>query len=134
MAPSEWKSMGGEICSDCSKCRQSEWSLATYLGRDQTNIKFKQHWETWFTQEDVDGIVANGLNTLRVPLGFWIVEDIVDKSLEPYAQGGLDELVWPKSVIRDPWPDEVHCFRFEDLRCSNKPGSTFFSITMPSRA
>lgn len=50
-------------------------------------------WNSWLTQADVDGMVAAGLNTIRVPLGFWIIEDIVDKSHEPYAEGGLDELV-----------------------------------------
>jgi len=50
-------------------------------------------WEMWPTQADVDGMVATKLNTIRIPLGFWIIEDIVDKSHEPYAEGGLDELV-----------------------------------------
>jgi glucan endo-1,6-beta-glucosidase len=62
MFPSKWLAMGGQFCSSCNLCRQSEWSLAEYLGREQTNAVFKEHWETWFTQEDVDGIVAAGLN------------------------------------------------------------------------
>lgn len=41
----------------------------------------------------MSGIAAAGLNTVRIPVPFWIVEDIVDRSREPYAQGGLDELV-----------------------------------------
>lgn len=109
MSPNEWIAMGGELCSDCGKCRKSEWSLANYLGREQTNAAFQKRqwhvpvhnssliyfadWQTWLTQEDVDGIVAAGLNTVRIPLGFWVIEDIVDKTHEPYAEGGLDELV-----------------------------------------
>jgi aryl-phospho-beta-D-glucosidase BglC (GH1 family) len=96
--------MGGQECNDCSACRQSEWSLATYLGREKTNEVFKQRWyhfsagfhllmnitrtadwESWLTQDDVDGMVAAGLNTVRIPLGFWIIEDIVDESHEPYV-------------------------------------------------
>jgi hypothetical protein len=50
-------------------------------------------WESWLTQSDVDGMVEAKLNTIRIPTGFWIIEDIVDASHEPYAQGGLDELV-----------------------------------------
>lgn len=50
-------------------------------------------WQDWLTQDDVDEIAAAGLNTVRIPLGFWIVDDIVDKTHEPYAEGGLDELV-----------------------------------------
>lgn len=41
----------------------------------------------------MDEIAAAGLNTVRLPLPFWIVEDIVDRTHEPYAEGGLDELV-----------------------------------------
>jgi len=43
-------------------------------------------WESWLTQDDVNGIVAAGLNSVRVPLGFWIIEDIVDYSHEFYAR------------------------------------------------
>jgi hypothetical protein len=95
MSPSKWLAMGGEFCvgGDCSICRSSEWSLANYLGREETNAVFQTHWESWLTQADVDGMVAAKLNTVRVPLGFWIIEDIVDKSHEPYAEGGLDELI-----------------------------------------
>lgn len=50
-------------------------------------------WQTWLTQEDVDGMAAANLNSIRVPLPFWIIEAIVDQTHEPYAQGGLDELV-----------------------------------------
>ena len=45
------------------------------------------------TQDDVDGMVAAGLNSVRIPVGFWVIEDIVQRSNEPYAEGGLDELV-----------------------------------------
>jgi len=82
-------------------------------------------------------MVAAGLNSVRVPLGFWIIEDIVDQNHEPYAenniglftirsheslvcsyaQGGLDELVrvcyglflqiGPKPSDPDPRPKHV---------------------------
>ncbi|KZO99801.1 glycoside hydrolase family 5 protein [Calocera viscosa TUFC12733] len=93
MSPGEWESMGGQVCDDCSTCRASEWSLATYLGQEKTNEVFTQHWETWFTQTEVDEMVRLQLNTVRIPLGFWIVEGIVDRSHEPYAQGGLQQLI-----------------------------------------
>ena len=46
-------------------------------------------WESWLTQDDVDGMVAAGLNSVRIPLGFWIVEDIVDTSHEHYPRLSL---------------------------------------------
>ena len=103
MNPDEWLKMGGQFCAggDCSICRQSEWSLSTYLGQKATNAVFKGHWESWLVQDDVDGMVAAGLNAIRVPLPFWIIEDIVDRSHEPYAQGGLDELIRGLTMFRD---------------------------------
>jgi hypothetical protein len=41
----------------------------------------------------VDKLISYGLNTVRVPLGFWIIEGIVDRSAEPYAQGGIKQLI-----------------------------------------
>jgi aryl-phospho-beta-D-glucosidase BglC (GH1 family) len=101
MAPGEWKSMGGEYCGDCSKCIQSEWQLANSLSQDQTNKVFQKHWESWFTQADVDAIVSFNLNTVRIPLGFWIVEGIVHRDVEPYAEGGLIELVRGLNMLRE---------------------------------
>jgi aryl-phospho-beta-D-glucosidase BglC (GH1 family) len=48
---------------------------------------------SWFTQADVDQLVAAGINTVRIPLGFWIVEPLVDRSIEFYPKGGLGQLV-----------------------------------------
>jgi len=101
MTPDRWTSMGGEFCSDCSQCRQSEWSLAKHLGPAQTNAVFQKHWREWFTQADVQAMVAANLNTIRIPLGFWIIEDIVDRATEPYAQGGLDALIQGLNWIKD---------------------------------
>ncbi|KAF8307358.1 glycoside hydrolase [Clavulina sp. PMI_390] len=100
MTPARWIAMGGEINSSCSQYRMTEWKLATYLGQEQTNAVFKQHWETWFTQTDVDAIVAAGLNTVRIPLGFWLVEDLCNRPAEPYAEGGLDELIRGLTLLK----------------------------------
>ncbi|CAE6429665.1 unnamed protein product [Rhizoctonia solani] len=47
---------------------------------------------TWFTEKDVDAIVAAGLNTVRIPVGYWIVESLVDRSTEYYPRGGMKYL------------------------------------------
>ncbi|CAE6351107.1 unnamed protein product [Rhizoctonia solani] len=66
--------------------------LVKKLGQTQADKVFKEHWSTWFTQEDVDAIAAAGLNTVRIPLGYWIIEDLVDRNTEFYPQGGLEYL------------------------------------------
>ncbi|KAF8343125.1 glycoside hydrolase [Cantharellus anzutake] len=108
--PGKWIAMGGEICNDCSKCRMSEWSLSNYLGRNKTNQVFQEHWANWLTQDDVNAIVNAKLNTVRIPIPFWVVEDIVDNTTEPYAQGGLDELIRGLEMFRKAgiWVILVH--------------------------
>jgi len=91
MAEQEWKNMGGQNCSDCSTCIRSEWSLNKAYPKTADAL-FKKHWETWFTQSDVDQLVELGINTVRIPVGFWIVEALVDRQTEFYARGGLLQL------------------------------------------
>jgi len=91
MAEQEWKDMGGEQCSDCSTCIRSEWALTKAFPHTADQL-FAKHWSSWFTQADVDQLVAAGINTVRIPLGFWIVEPLVDRSIEFYPKGGLGQL------------------------------------------
>ncbi|KAG5728664.1 hypothetical protein E4T56_gene4893, partial [Termitomyces sp. T112] len=53
MLPAEWIAMGGEQCDDCSTCIDSEFALAKAYP-DTVDEKFKKHWESWFSQDDVD--------------------------------------------------------------------------------
>ncbi|KAG8759621.1 hypothetical protein FRC12_009716 [Ceratobasidium sp. 428] len=92
MLPNEWQAMGGEICDDCSTCAATEFALTQKLGQTQADKVFAKHWETWFTQEHVNAIADAGLNTVRIPLGYWIIESLVDRSTEFYPRGGLPYL------------------------------------------
>ncbi|EJD41194.1 glycoside hydrolase family 5 protein [Auricularia subglabra TFB-10046 SS5] len=91
MSPQAWLAMGGQDCGDCSTCIRSEFDLAKSLGRDTDRV-FRQHWDTWFNQSDINRIVAAGLNTVRIPLGYWLVEPLVDRATEFYPRGGIKAL------------------------------------------
>ncbi|KAF9454435.1 glycoside hydrolase family 5 protein [Macrolepiota fuliginosa MF-IS2] len=91
MLPQEWIDMGGQQCDDCSQCIASEFEFAKAFP-DTVDAKFNVHWNTWFNQSDVDELARLGINTVRVPLGYWIVEDLVDRSTEFYPRGGLKQL------------------------------------------
>ncbi|KAG1747935.1 glycoside hydrolase family 5 protein [Suillus paluster] len=92
MLPQGWLDMGGESCStNCSTCISTESSFAKAYP-DTVDATFADHWDTWFTQNDVDKLKAAGINTVRVPLGYWIVEALVDRSHESYPRGGLNYL------------------------------------------
>ncbi|KDN33673.1 hypothetical protein RSAG8_13236, partial [Rhizoctonia solani AG-8 WAC10335] len=94
MLPNEWvDKMGGERCdADCSSCAASEFGLVKKLGQEKADQVFAEHWATWFTEKDVDEIVAAGLNSVRIPLGYWIVESLVDRQTEYYPRGGMKYL------------------------------------------
>lgn len=68
----------------------SEFDCMLRLGQEGGNAAFKKHWETWVTEQDMDKMKEYGLNTIRVPVGYWMVEDTVDKNSEHFPQGGLE--------------------------------------------
>lgn len=50
------------------------------------NAAFKQHWSSWITPDSVQAVHDAGLNTIRIPIGYWSFTDIVDSS-EPFPDG-----------------------------------------------
>ncbi|KAI0630906.1 glycoside hydrolase family 5 protein [Trametes polyzona] len=100
MLPAEWTAMGGEICDTCSDCIMSEFPLVQ-AHPDTADELFQKHWSTWMTQEHVDGLADAGINTVRIPLGYWIVEQLVDRQTEFYARGGIKQLQRGLRQLRD---------------------------------
>ncbi|KAF8238144.1 glycoside hydrolase family 5 protein [Tricholoma matsutake] len=91
MLPAEWIAMGGERCSDCSTCISSEFAFVQAYPTT-ADAAFNKHWNTWFNQSDVDELASLGINAVRIPLGYWIVEALVDRKTEFYPRGGLAQL------------------------------------------
>ncbi len=71
MAGDEWSSMGCAGLND-------EWQCVQSLGQEQADAAFAKHWDSWTTQDDISKIKSYGLNTIRIPVGFWIKEDLVN--------------------------------------------------------
>lgn len=55
--------------------------------RETGNQKFETHWKTWINADSVQSAYDVGLNTIRIPIGYWSYTDIVDQSSEPFADG-----------------------------------------------
>lgn len=86
---------------DVDKARQGEYVTMQALGHEKGDPQFHQHRETWITRDDIEEIASYGLNTVRVPVGFWIVnEDLstfhteVSQVYAPHALQFLDELIF----------------------------------------
>lgn len=85
IAESSWSKMG------CDK-QKSEFDCVSSLGQDKADKAFAQHWNTWITKDDISQMKQYGLNTIRVPVGYWMKEDIVDRDSEHFPKGGFEYL------------------------------------------
>ncbi|KAG0570236.1 hypothetical protein KC19_6G146700 [Ceratodon purpureus] len=81
MMGDEWRSMGCDGRNDEFQCVQA-------LGQAAADAAFQRHWGSWITQDDINQIKSNGLNTVRIPLGFWIHEALVRPG-ELFPRGGF---------------------------------------------
>ncbi|KPM38233.1 Glucan endo-1,6-beta-glucosidase B [Neonectria ditissima] len=84
MAEDEWKTMGCGSTND-------EWACAKAIGQDAADTAFTKHWASWTTKSDISQIASLGLNTVRIPVGFWIRESLIEEG-EYYPRGGLKYL------------------------------------------
>lgn len=78
-----------EACGDASNTNPSEADcMANVYGNDPDagNDKFESHWSTWITTDDIQSIYDAGLNTIRIPIGYWSNEAIV-RSDEVHPNG-----------------------------------------------
>ncbi|KAN0070042.1 Glycoside hydrolase superfamily [Elaphomyces granulatus] len=82
MSNTTWNNMG---CGDSA----SEFDCVKLLGQDKANAAWAQHWDSFITQDDIQRMTSYGLNTIRVPVGYWMREDLVDRSTEYFPEGGL---------------------------------------------
>ncbi|KAK0512328.1 hypothetical protein JMJ35_005456 [Cladonia borealis] len=85
MASNEWNEMG------CGSTK-SEFDCVSQLGQANANSAWAEHWSTWTTKDDITEMQSYGLNTIRIPVGYWIREDLVYSNSEHFPQGGLQYL------------------------------------------
>ncbi|KAF2644500.1 glycoside hydrolase [Massarina eburnea CBS 473.64] len=77
----EWGTMGcwyNENGEDKKRC--SEFDCVSSLGQSVANQRFNEHYARWITPDDIQRIHDAGLNTIRIPIGYWSFPDIVDSS------------------------------------------------------
>ncbi|KAF6169334.1 hypothetical protein GIB67_028754 [Kingdonia uniflora] len=53
-------------------------------------FEFQNHWNTYIVEEDFKFISENGLNAIRIPVGWWIARDPAPP--KPYVGGSLQAL------------------------------------------
>uniref|UniRef100_H3H1Y9 glucan 1,3-beta-glucosidase n=1 Tax=Phytophthora ramorum TaxID=164328 RepID=H3H1Y9_PHYRM len=72
---------------------RGEYTVMKYLGKAKGTAAFEEHRKTWITEADISAIAHTGvLNTVRVPVGHWIIRDATTSpgtEADMYAPGGL---------------------------------------------
>ncbi|KAF3056685.1 putative glucan endo-1,6-beta-glucosidase B [Trichoderma lentiforme] len=72
-----------------------------YMGskRATGNTKFQNHYRDWINPATVQSVHDVGLNTIRIPIGYWSYNAIVDTASEPFADGNL-QLPYLDAVVQ----------------------------------
>ena len=74
----------------------SEFDCVSHLkksvGQAGANAAFQEHWRTWITEADFNEMQAYGLNTVRIPVGYWMMESIIFEDSENFPRGGVEYL------------------------------------------
>lgn len=94
--------MASTIFSGFGCNSKSEFDCASSLNdQAKADADFQSHWGSWISADDFKKMASLGLNTVRIPVGYWFLESIVDSS-EHFPRGGeryLDQAVqWAKDA------------------------------------
>ncbi|GJC95730.1 endo-beta1,6-glucanase [Colletotrichum higginsianum] len=93
IANGEWNNIG---CGG----QQSEFDCVMNTGQERSDAAFQKHWDTWITEGDLDEMMGYGINTIRIPLGYWLDETLVDKNSEhfPRSPGFYNDYQYGRSI------------------------------------
>ncbi|KAK1278446.1 hypothetical protein QJS04_geneDACA014441 [Acorus gramineus] len=69
---------------------QGEFQVTNGYGPQQAATIMRQHWASYITENDFQFISSNGLNAVRIPVGWWIASD--PSPPWPYVGGSLAAL------------------------------------------
>ncbi|KAJ2698557.1 hypothetical protein H4218_003222 [Coemansia sp. IMI 209128] len=61
-----------------------EWTLTAALGKVEAKRQLEEHWDTFVTRDHLETMAENGINWIRIPIGYWAFNLTDD---EPYVDG-----------------------------------------------
>ncbi|KAH9669978.1 Mannan endo-1,4-beta-mannosidase [Citrus sinensis] len=67
-----------------------EYQITNGYGPDKAAKFMRDHWKSYITEEDFKFMSQNGLNAVRIPVGWWIAYD--PKPPKPFVGGSLQAL------------------------------------------
>lgn len=88
----------------------------------------QDHWRTFIVEDDFKFISQNGINAVRIPVGWWIASDPTPP--QPYVGGSLKALdnafLWAQYVYnpRFSLPPKLDAFSFQEKKLSSQEINT----------
>ncbi|EST06233.1 Glycoside hydrolase, family 5 [Kalmanozyma brasiliensis GHG001] len=79
--------------------KQSEYDLLRGFGTSQTGLTsarayMEEHWDTWITEDDFAQLAKIGINTVRLPIGYWSAGPYFTHHSPFERYGEVYELSW----------------------------------------
>lgn len=72
------------------KTLRGEYQITNGYGPDRAPQVMQDHWNTYITDDDFRFLSSNGINAVRIPVGWWIAKD--PSPPKPYVGGSLKAL------------------------------------------
>jgi len=73
---------------------EDEYTLCQALGKEKATALLKEHRDTWITADDFKWLKARGINSVRLPVGYWVAEEN-----SPFITG-LETMDWAFRTAR----------------------------------
>uniref|UniRef100_A0A452Y2A0 DUF7910 domain-containing protein n=1 Tax=Aegilops tauschii subsp. strangulata TaxID=200361 RepID=A0A452Y2A0_AEGTS len=78
-----------------------EYQICNGYGKDMATQVMNNHWSTYIVEADFAFMAANGLNAVRIPVGWWIASD--PNPPAPFVGGALQALdsafTWAEYIL-----------------------------------
>lgn len=104
-----YKPIEGSNCKPIWPYPQDEWTLLQKFGdsKDIAREYMEIHWDNFLKREDITRLAQAGVTHVRVPIGHWIMGDILES--EPWIDGEwkyFERMVgWCREENIEVWPD-----------------------------
>ncbi|KAG5421750.1 exgA [Candida metapsilosis] len=83
-----------------------EYHFTKQLGKEAAEQVLQMHWNSWYTEDDFEQMSYLGINTVRIPIGYWAFQLLDD---DPYVQGQVEyldkALQWARNHNLKVWID-----------------------------
>ncbi|KAI5967115.1 hypothetical protein KGF57_000544 [Candida theae] len=92
--------------NDESNIPVDEYHFTKQLGKEAAKKVLQLHWSSWYTEADFEQMSYLGINTVRIPIGYWAFQLLDD---DPYVQGQVEyldkALQWSRNHNIKVWID-----------------------------